>query len=79
MQIAGANEDVSEYNQTIKMSRPTPYELSRFKDLPKNVTMIEYEDLRGMTMKLEAKMSNPENKDKQVKSKLKSENWMYLE
>ena len=32
-----------------------------------------------MTMKLEAKMSNPENKEKKFESKLKSENWMYLE
>jgi len=41
--------------------------------------MIEYEDLRGMTMKLEARMSNPADKEKTFKSKLKSENWMYLE
>lgn len=68
-----------EYNQTVKMSRPTPYDLSRFKNLPKDVTMIQYEDLRGMTMKLEAKMNNPGNKGKKFESKLKSENWMYLE
>ena len=79
MQITGAQEDESEYNRSIKTTRPTAYELSRFKDLPKNVTMIEYEDLRGMTMKLEARMSNPADKEKTFKSKLKSENWMYLE
>jgi hypothetical protein len=41
LHITGAQEEEMEYNKTVKrMSRPTAYELSRFKDLPKNITMI---------------------------------------
>jgi len=40
------------------MSNPKPFQTSRFEDLPKNVSMIEYDNIRGMTMKLEAKLDH---------------------
>jgi len=40
------------------MSKPRPFETSRFETLPKNITMIEYEEIKGLTMKLETKLTH---------------------
>lgn len=64
------------------MSHPQPYFGSRFEGLPQNVTMIQYEDVGGMTVKLETKLNDPVAGGEHpflFQSKIQSDSWEYLE
>lgn len=82
VELAGAS---SENVHTVKLRNPQPFQNSRFENLSKNVTRIEYQDIKGMSLKLETKLTKPDQKKLKkmgklpLSSKIESEDWKYLE